>query len=82
MIVEQLPDVVLEAIRRDPSTWEWFANEWVNLVVFHPLEQRFYQFEKDEFCPYSIERQHTPIKNVDFNFLQQSADNLPVVIMN
>ncbi|MFM1792785.1 MAG: hypothetical protein RLZZ252_1139, partial [Bacteroidota bacterium] len=52
------------------------------LVVFHPLEQRFYQFEKDEFCPYSIERQHTPIKNVDFNFLQQSADNLPVVIMN
>ncbi len=82
MIVEQMPDIVMDAIRRDHSTWEWFTNEWVNLMVFHPIEKKFYQFEKDDFKPYSIERQHTPVKKVDFNFLQQSTENLPVVIMN
>lgn len=81
MIVEQLPEVVFRVIQRDAATYEWFKNEWVNLVVFHPVEQRIYSFEKNAFVPYPLERQHIPVEKVTVDWMQETIDNLPVVIM-
>lgn len=37
MVVEQTPEVALEAARRDPRIFEWIANEWVRYVCVDPL---------------------------------------------
>jgi uncharacterized protein YbcC (UPF0753/DUF2309 family) len=52
VIVEQKAQVVLAAISRNPNTFEWFANEWVRLVCFDPVEKHFLVFQKGQFMPY------------------------------
>jgi uncharacterized protein YbcC (UPF0753/DUF2309 family) len=52
VIVEQKAQVVLAAISRNPNTFEWFANEWVRLVCFDPVEKHFFVFQKGQFMPY------------------------------
>ena len=36
IIIEHLPETVLNTIQRDAQTYEWFKNDWVNLVVVNP----------------------------------------------
>ena len=52
VIVEQETKIVFDAISRQPSTFEWFANEWVRLVCFDPVEKHFFVFQKGQFLPY------------------------------
>jgi uncharacterized protein YbcC (UPF0753/DUF2309 family) len=42
LIIEQIPDVVLDTIQRNASTYEWFINEWVILAVIHPETREVY----------------------------------------
>jgi len=53
VIVEQKPQVVYEAITRNPNTFEWFANEWVRLVAYDPEAHYFSVFEQGAFEPYA-----------------------------
>jgi len=52
IIVEHFPEVALPTIQRNPETYEWFINEWVNFVVVHPETKAFYQFKDGGFVLY------------------------------
>ncbi|MEY4894269.1 MAG: hypothetical protein RL751_1085, partial [Bacteroidota bacterium] len=54
VVVEQKPELVFDAISRNAQTYEWFANEWVRLVCFDPLQKEFFVFRQGQFQPYSI----------------------------
>jgi uncharacterized protein YbcC (UPF0753/DUF2309 family) len=53
MVVEHRPEVVRKVIQSNPDLYEWFANEWIHLVVLHPEEKALYVFEEGEFVPYT-----------------------------
>lgn len=52
IIVEHIPEVVLRTIQKAPETYEWFINEWVNLVVVHPETQQLFFFRDGNFTEY------------------------------
>ena len=82
VVVEQEPQLVLKAIQSDPSTNEWYANEWIHLVAMEPESQQLYLFKKNAFELLDI--QHSP-NLIDFNGIQsalmQSSDNLTISIV-
>lgn len=85
VIVEHLPEVVFEVIQRNPATYEWFKNEWVRLVIFHPEEKSFYVFENQEIKPYNpltleADIYKDPLKEME-TALESSIDNLPVYLL-
>ena len=71
MIIEQYPEIVLKAIQSNPKTFQWYANEWINLATIHPLTKDIYVFKKEEFINYYPNAQ-TPkvlqniLKDIDY----------------
>jgi len=84
VIVEHFPDVVLKTMQINPSTYEWFYNEWVKIVVLHPTEKAAYLFVKGAFVPYDGLGQLLPKIQEDelMNLLKVEHDNLPVMELN
>ena len=82
VIVEHSPDVVLRTIQSNPSTYEWFANEWIHLVVAEPLSGDLYYFQKGAFVPYQpITTQLERVTNID-TILATNQSNLPVYYLD
>jgi len=82
MVVEHYPDVVLSVIKSNPSTYEWYENNWLNLVVLNPDTKQYSVFQKGQFIDYipvdlNIERV------TDVNSVIESTNlNLPVYLIN
>lgn len=81
-IVEHFPEVVLTTIQKNPATYEWFINDWVNLVVVNPETHQFFKFKEGSFVEYKpliekIEKTHDIEKLVE-----SSVDNLPVYLID
>lgn len=74
-IVEHWPFVVADVLHKNPKTMEWFRNQWINLIVYHPIEKQFYLFKEGIFHLYKPTNQR--IEEVDFNIMDfmQRADN-------
>ncbi len=49
VIVEHYPDVVLDTINKNPSTFQWFDNEWIKLVVVNPETDEIFEYQKNKF---------------------------------
>lgn len=78
MVVEHFPNVVLNTIKRDASTYEWFINNWVHLVVINPETKQYSVFKNGEFFPYyTLQPGVSTVKNLT-PILEQHTDNLPV----
>lgn len=59
MIIEQKPSLILDVIQRSESLFEWFANEWINLVSIDYETKEFYIFKDkmfQHFTPFTIGR--------------------------
>ena len=79
IIVEHEPDVVLHTIQRSADLYEWFANEWVHLVVISPSTRQISRFRKGTFTDYHPE--YTPELATDLEKLFETEwDNLPVLM--
>lgn len=52
VVVEHSPEIVLKAISSTPDVFEWYRNEWVHIMAFHPLEKKFYYFRDGSFEKY------------------------------
>jgi len=78
VIVEHFPEVVLKTIQLNPSTYEWFLNNWVNLVAFHPVEKQFYQFANGVFTHYDFPQEHLIHIDDAMKFVTNESENLPV----
>ena len=77
-ILEHFPEVVLDTLKRLYATYEWFINEWVNLVVINPETQQLFVFREGEFVPY-----HSVVGKVEESpdlesILESHQDNIPV----
>jgi uncharacterized protein len=82
MIVEHFPEIVLKTIQSNPATYEWFENEWIHLIVFHPEEKQFYRFEKGEFISYQpLPFEIKSIENVE-SIIESQTENIPVFQLN
>jgi hypothetical protein len=81
VIVEHFPDVVLKTIQSNDATYEWFKNEWINLVAVHPETNEQFLFKKELFQPIgelSCYPKYT--KNIDVVIISTN-ENLPVYII-
>lgn len=82
IVVEHFPEVVQYAISKNPATYEWFYNEWVNLVVFHPETKQLFRFEKGEYVYYKPFEIELPFINDTLQYSQTGIDNLNVGVIN
>lgn len=82
MVVEQYPDVVLSTIQRNPATYQWFENAWVNLTVLDPDTKAIFIFKDGQFVPYDIV--HPEIKTITGleAMVETSSENFPVYHLN
>jgi uncharacterized protein YbcC (UPF0753/DUF2309 family) len=77
-IVEHFPDVVLKTMKINASTYEWFKNEWVRLVVIDPLTKKPFLFSNEVFEPCKLlEKQLLEVDDLTSVFKKEHA-NLPV----
>jgi uncharacterized protein len=77
IIVEHFPEVVLNTIQKDAAVYEWFINEWVNLVAIHPETKELFLFSEGSFSQYRPLQQR--VEQVDLTpILETHAENLPV----
>jgi hypothetical protein len=81
IIVEHLPEVVLDTIQRNEETYEWFINEWVNLVVVHPETKEFYSFKEGGFVNYQPLKQQVDKVSDMIPLLESNQDNVPVYLI-
>lgn len=80
-IVEHLPYVVTDVLNKNPRTKEWFDNQWIHLMVYHPVEKQFYLLKDGLFHLYKPTKQ--PIEEVDLNIakLMLQADDSKVELI-
>ncbi len=80
-IVEHFPEVVLDTIQRLYATYEWFINEWVNLVVVNPETKALFLFKEGAFVPYEpLTKSLEKITDLD-TLLESTQDNIPVYLL-
>ncbi|HCS19023.1 MAG TPA: DUF2309 domain-containing protein [Bacteroidetes bacterium] len=82
VIVEQQPEVVLKTLKADTTTYEWFKNGWVNLVVTDPETDRMYRFMDGEFEPYSVQSDEPGVLDKLDDLIETESESLPVYLIN
>ncbi len=81
VIVEQFPEVVLNILKVNLSTYAWFDKNWIHLMVYHPKEKQFYRFESGQFVAHEFTRKPTPtIENMELLF-ESTSENIPVQLI-
>ena len=80
-IVEHYPEIILETIQKNPSTFEWFKNEWVRLTAIHPETGEFYILKNGNFELYKPFTKS--IDNVEdmMDLIESSHDTIPVKLI-
>jgi len=82
VIVEHFPEVVLETIQKLPEMYEWFINEWVNLVAVNPETRALSVFKEGTFVDYKLVQQKVETISDTTFLIESSPDNLPVYALN
>jgi uncharacterized protein YbcC (UPF0753/DUF2309 family) len=78
IIVEHFPEVVLDTIKKDEATYEWFSGEWVHLTMIHPETRKCYCFENGKFTEYiPLVKEIDTIADID-TLLESAQENFPV----
>lgn len=80
--VEHFPEIVLKTILVNPSTYEWFKNEWIHLVVIHPENKTLFVFKDGKFTPYTpLTKKIKVIEDLEQLF-ENEEGNLPIYQLN
>ncbi len=79
-VVEHIPEIVLKTIQRNPATYEWFINEWVQLAVKDPATKVIYHFKDGSFIPYQpLRTKLEEVETVD-SYIKNYSENIPVIL--
>jgi uncharacterized protein YbcC (UPF0753/DUF2309 family) len=78
IIVEHFPEVVRQVIQKEPAIYEWFINNWVNLVAVNPETKELFYFRDGEFLRYKTALQAPPVIEDIITVLESTKENLPV----
>ncbi len=81
VIVEHFPEVVLDTIKKDLATYEWFINEWIHLVVVHPDTHLFFLLKNGKFSEYKLLKQDSESVSDYLSLLSSDLENLPVTLI-
>jgi len=82
MVVEHFPEVVLQTIQKSAETYEWFINEWVHLVVMHPVTHEFFYFKDGAFSKYAILKHQVDTVTDITPLLESHTENIPVHLLS
>ncbi len=82
VVVEHLPDVVLKTVKKQPEVYEWYNNEWINLVAVHPVTRDLFVFKNGEFVPYHPLKHKIPVVADVKSYIEAEQDNLPVLVLS
>ncbi len=82
IIVEHFPNVVLETIQKLPEMYEWFNNEWVNLVAVNPETEEFFVFKNGMFSNYEPLKKSVGVLSDVTSLIESSQENLSVYELN
>ena len=83
MVVEHEPSVVNHVILSNPATYQWYLNNWINLIVIHPVTKIVYRFVNEQFEVYEHFLNRSIEKLQDYeSLIDNSGQNLPVLILN
>ena len=76
-VVEQTPEIALEAARRKPAIFEWIEHDWVRYVCVHPESRRMWIFANGAMQP--LEAPPASIGEFESSLAaaRQGRDNLP-----
>jgi uncharacterized protein YbcC (UPF0753/DUF2309 family) len=81
MIIEHYPNVVLNTIKAADAVYEWYINEWMNLVVLHPETNEIFQFKDGEFVLYNkLQKEVAKTTHLDYLF-EHIEENIHVHIV-
>jgi len=79
VVVEQEPDLVLQVIQREASTYEWFKNHWIHLASVHPRTKEIKIFAEEVFQPYTpIQKTIPKIERLE-TLIESNAESFPVM---
>jgi len=78
MLVEHFPEVVLKTIQSMDTMYEWYINEWINLIAIHPETREFYVFKEGKFELYEPTQQNIKVVPDITPFLESTLDNISV----
>lgn len=83
VIVEQYPEVIIDAIQSNDSTYEWFINDWIHLICYHPTENKMLRFSQGKFTPLDLPLIDTPHISTEklMQKFEMDNENLPVYII-
>jgi uncharacterized protein len=81
LVIEHLPEVVLQVVKREAPVYEWFINEWVHLAVIDP-KGAIYIFSEGELLPFNnVSGVQTTAFNKLMKQIESEKDNLPVQLV-
>lgn len=82
VIVEHFPSVVLNIIKRNPATYQWFLNDWVKLAAYNPETGEISVFSNGEFENYDPFIQNLPLVEDLKQLIESTSENLPICLIN
>jgi len=82
VIVEHFPEVVLNTIKKNEATYQWFINEWIHLVVVHPETKAFYQFKEGAFVSYTPITQTVKTADNIEQLIETERENIEPLVFN
>jgi uncharacterized protein YbcC (UPF0753/DUF2309 family) len=82
MVVEHFPEVVLETIQRNSSTYEWFQNEWVKLAVYHPETKEIFVFKEGQMALYNPMKSDLEVLKSMDKLVESGEETFPVILIN
>lgn len=81
IVVEHFPEIVKYAITKVPATYEWFINNWVNLVALHPETKELYRFVNGEFEIYKPVSYNIQTIDNSLEYAITSSENLNITLI-
>lgn len=78
MLIEHDPAAVLNAIQSNPTTYEWYVNEWIVLAVVHPETRELFKFRGGVFVLYESTCKEIPKTASISDLINERAGNIPI----
>jgi uncharacterized protein YbcC (UPF0753/DUF2309 family) len=82
IVVEHRHEVILKTIQKQAETYEWFINEWVNLVAIDPDTRDLFVFKQGQFVSYAPLSKNVPVVDDITPLIEEEMENLPVLLIS
>lgn len=82
LVVEHFPEVVLKTIQKSSETYEWFINEWVHLIVIHPITRELFHFKEGRVSNYkTLTESIQKVADIE-TLLESQTENISVHLIS